>query len=734
MNPKNNPAQHQFPEENTIEISTSWLDRLAYHIAFFLNGLFIFLLIFESRFVAPQWMKAVGRIHPLILHFPLVVLMLYGVWVLISGKKESGRWSQRLAEILLLIGVFTASVAAFSGFILSKEEGYELETLVWHKWTGVAVSLFSIVWYSYRHYFLPWKITSKIVAVSFIAVLTIAGHLGGNLTHGSDFLISPLPAPEKKKVAIEDALVYDDLVQPVLQQKCYACHNGEKSKGDLQMHTRELLAKGGKSGMLWDTTKADLGLLLQRIHLPAEDKKHMPPRGKVQLTDDEVMLLAAWIKSGSRFDQKVSTLSPQDPVYSYAINILGGGRIEEYDFVAADPAAIQKLNTNYRLIRPLSAESPALSVNFYNRASFKSEDVAGLSALANQIVSMDLSKMPVKDEDLKSLAQFPELRKLILNFTDIEGKTLGELRKLTRLRELSLSGTQVTIAEVKVLAGMPSLQKVYVWSTSVKPEDISAFKSQTKIQFETGYQSDTVILALNPPIIENENQILSGNATIKLKHQIPGTTIRYTIDGSEPDSLTSLVYKEPIRIAKNTKVKARAFKSGWYGSKGAEKFFFLSAFPIDSVRLITPPDPKYPAQKDATLADGIKSDNSQSSGKWLGYRDTDFQTYLFFRKSVHAQSVTISMLQSINGYIFPPVKVEVWGGANENNLKLLKTITPDRPVKETQNVDNLAIEADFQPQYISCIKIKAVPLNKLPAWHPGKGEKAWIFVDEVFVN
>jgi uncharacterized membrane protein len=73
------------------------------------------------------------------------------------------------------------------------------------------------------------------------------------------------------------------------------------------MQTQALLSKGGKGGVPWDTTKADLGLLISSLHLPLEDKKHMPPRGKVQLTDDEIVLLAAWVKGGSRFDQLVSS-------------------------------------------------------------------------------------------------------------------------------------------------------------------------------------------------------------------------------------------------------------------------------------------------------------------------------------------------------------------------------------------------------------------------------------------
>jgi uncharacterized membrane protein len=729
--------QPNFSNKADSDNANSGLLNLVYNFTFFLNGLLIFLLIFESRFTVPHWMQSFGRLHPLVLHFPLVVLMLYAFWVLIVEKEASHRWNSAIANILFLIGTFTAVFAAFSGFVLSKEDGYEGDTLFWHKWIGVGISVGSLIWYGLRHYFAPWKVSSKILAFTFLSLLIVVGHLGGNLTHGEDFLISPIPvsAETVNKVAIEDAKVYDHLVQPVLQQKCYSCHNEEKSKGNLQMQTKALLAKGGKSGMLWDTTKADLGLLLNRVHLPLDDKKHMPPRGKTQLTEEEIVLIAAWVKDGFRFDQMVSSLPPQSAVYSYAENVLGGGRTEEiYDFSAADADKVKGLNTNYRLVKSLSADSPALFVNFYNRANFKADDISALLPLKEQIVSMDLSKMPVKDEDLKVLAQFTELRKLILNFTDVQGNTLGELKKLSKLRELSLSGTAVKLIQVKVLEQIPSLKKVYVWSTGLSPEELTQLKKEKRIYFEAGYTNDTIKLALNPPIIENENQILSGSKGIVLKHQIPGTEIRYTVDGSTPDSATSLVYKKPVFITRNTKLKARAFKNGWYGSKVSGKYFFKSTFHIDSVRLITAPDQKYPAQKNLTIADGIKSDNTPSSGKWLGYRDQEFQAYLLFKKPVRAQNVTLSMLRNVGGYIFPPVKIEVWGGADEHNMKLLKTLNPQMPDKTTENVDNMVFEADFAPLELNCIKVIAKPLTKLPVWHPGKGEKAWVFVDEVFVN
>jgi uncharacterized membrane protein len=710
---------------------------LTYNLAFFLNGLLVFLLVFESRFTVPFWMQAVGRMHPLVLHFPLVVLILYSLWVVFVEKPDSTRWNAEIGDSLLLIGTLTAVVAAFSGFVLSKEDGYESGTLLWHKWLGIAISLVSLGWYAARKYLEPWKLPSKVVAVSFLVLLFVGGHLGGNLTHGEDFLISPLRLSEDNtpKVAFEEAQVYNDLVKPVLEQKCLSCHNQEKSKGDLQMQTQALLAKGGKGGMLWDTTKADLGLLISRLHLPLDDKKHMPPRGKAQLTDDELMLLAAWVKGGSRFDQRVSALSPQNPMYAYAQNVLAGDRREEqYDFSAADPDDIQKLNTNYRLVKPLSAGSPALFVNFYSRGNFKSEDIEGLTPLNRQIVSMDLSKMPVKDEDMKTLAKFPELRKLILNFTDITGATLGELKKLENLRELSLSGTAVKMEHVKSLETFPHLKRVYLWNTGLSLEELAALKKGQKMVFETGFRSDTLILALNAPIIVTEKQLVSSGETISLKHQIAGTVIRYTLDGSEPDSIQSAVYEKPISINTNVQLKAKAFRKGWYGSQQVGKYFFKAGYPIDSVQLITPVDQRYKANGASSLSDGKIGDTERVSGNWLGFVENDFQSYLFFKKPVKASKVTFSMLRNLDSYIFPPTRIEVWGGADEKSLKLLKVLTPDMPEKNLPGAENLVYEATFEPHELHCMKLVAKPLAKLPAWHGGKGQKAWIFVDELIVN
>jgi uncharacterized membrane protein len=130
-----------------------------------------------------------------------------------------------------------------------------------------------------------------------------------------------MPEKKQQQVLLEDAIVFNDLVKPILQTKCMSCHNNKKAKGDLIMETEELLLKGGKTGKLWDSTSADFGLLMKRIHLPLETKKHMPPQGKPQLTDDEMAVLSNWIKSGADFKIKVTELESESDLRKIADRI-----------------------------------------------------------------------------------------------------------------------------------------------------------------------------------------------------------------------------------------------------------------------------------------------------------------------------------------------------------------------------------------------------------------------------
>ena len=104
-----------------------------------------------------------------------------------------------------------------------------------------------------------------------------------------------------------------------------------------------------------------------------------------------------------------------------------------------------------------------------------------------------------------------------------------------------------------------------------------------------------------------------------------------------------------------------------------------------------------------------------------------------FAQEISLHQLAVSCLLQPGSYIMPPVRVEVWGGSDSGHLRLLGKATPHRLTK-MEGSSNLPVEIGFQLTKVSLVKVVVVPLNPLPAWHPGKGEKGWAFIDEVFFN
>ena len=712
------------------------LKNILFNITIAINGLLIFLLVFESRIILPAWVQVLGRMHPMVMHFPIVLLVLFSVAsVLLYNKIDSDEEYQHAAGLFLIITALTAAFTAMMGVFLSREPGYDADALQWHKWTGAILSVSSLCWYILYKNILSNKIISILVAAVAFALIIFTGHEGAEITHGKNYLLAPV-MPNQKQVMIsaEDAIVFTDMVAPILKAKCASCHNSKKAKGDLIMETAELLLKGGKNGKLWDTAAADLGLMLHRIHLPFDQKKHMPPQGKPQLTEDDIAILTAWVRKGSDFKLKLASLPASDDLHQLGNKIFMQSEIATYDFDAADAAVVEKLNTVNRVVKNEAYGSPALNVSFFNSSIFNAVQLSELDKVKKQIVTLNLNKMPLTDADIKTISGFENLRRLNLSFTGINGTTLSELGKLKYLTNLSLSGTNITASQLSALQKINGLKTVYVWHTKVADIDVAQLQTKIKsIRFITGYNGDTTIIKLTPPVVLNEEGFITTPIPLRLKHYIQGAAIRYTTDGSMPDSVHSPLYTGKEIISSNVLVRAKAYKSGWISSDLVEVNFYKTTYTPDSAIYILPADSSYADEQDKKLFDHEKGETNFRSGKWVGFRKNNMSCLLHFASPVQIQSVTLSCLLDFGSYIMPPQKIEIWGGDDPKKLKLLHQQTPEQPTM-LQPANLRGFECKFAPVTVKYIKVVGITVGKLPAWHPGKGDKAWIFTDEVLIN
>jgi uncharacterized membrane protein len=709
-----------------------------YNVTFAFNCLLVFLVLFGKTLAIPTWLQVVGRMHPLLLHFPIVLLAIAAVWegfLFKNSENTEGGYKRETGDWILLSAAFLAGISALMGLFLAQEEGYNADAIAWHKWTGVGVSLISILWYAFRNRVRETKNLSLAASVLSLVAIILAGHQGANITHGEGFLTAPLkPKIEVTQVKMDDAVVFKDMVKPILDKKCLSCHNSQKAKGELMMETQEQILKGGKSGKLWDVASADLGLLMQRIHLPLDEKKHMPPIGKPQLNDEEKAILRHWLKNGADFNKKINDLADTDTLKIIANNVLKTTKTEQFNFPPADENTVKKLSNNYRIIYPLALNSPALVVDFFGASFFSSEQLKELQGVKAQLVHLNLNKMPVQDGDLKTIADFTQLRKLNLSFTQIKGASLVELKNLKELRQLSLSGTGVKLADLEVLKNMPHLSALFLWNTSLSEGDNAVLKTKLPHTFiDSGFQGDTVVAKLSAPIlVEDEIKVFQNDTKIHLKHYVKGAIIRYTLDGTNPDSLKSPIYEDGILIDKTTVLKAKAYLPNWISSDTLTQQLYKVGFAADSIRLVQAPNPQYSGSS-KLLFDNKLGEANFKSGRWLGFRETFLEGYLYFNKPITLSKLTFSTLIDINSYIMPAQQLEVWGGTTTSNLTLLKTLNPTQP---TQGLPNYiqSYECNFNPKQVTVLKVIGKPVQKLPSWHPGKGDKGWFFVDELFLN
>ena len=691
--------------------------KLSNLILWGLQGFLVFLLIFNSRFNLP--ISGIGHIHPLILHLPIGFGVLF--FGLFSIKNQLTSFDVLAEFLLLLTAIFATSTAIF-GLFLAKEGGYEASVLDWHQWSGIAVSFVYFGWVQVRR-------NNVYGAALGFFVLVIAGHTGASITHGENYLNFG-----KQTVQItSESIVFEDIVKPILKSKCESCHNDQKSKGALKMNSIDNLLKGGKSGSLWKAGDALNSHLIQRIKLPLNAKEHMPPLGKAQLTLDEISILSLWVKEGASFDKRLGQLSRNFQSLIQPSNKTEN--LKSYDFSAASESIIESVNTPYCTVYPIAYDSPALQADFYVAAKFDFKTLSNLTSVREQLIGLQLSKMPISNESIKIISKFNNLEKLNLNFTPIDDSGLGQIEGLNHLKKLSISGTKTSKSGImKLLPKLPELKEIQVWNTNLIPSDLFALQKKFPfVNFNVGYIPKDETLQINPPILVNENLVLRPNEKLLFKHTIRDVLFRYTLNDSLPDSLHSKATANSIALTQFSKVRIMATKPGWRASNTIDIRVYKAQYIPFRMELLSKPDPKYSAAGGESLKDfvlGAREVKGVPNFSWLGFYKNDLDVLAIFKKPTTINGVTLSYLEKTDSDVFPPTRIEVWGGDSPVKMRLLAFGKPIQP-KQKNGYNPQGINIPVINGSMKYYRIKAERLKRLPNFVDNKGKSGWLKVDEL---
>lgn len=273
-----------------------------------------------------------GRLHPMVVHFPVSLLVVALLMEVIGGKRKADSFRAGI-RMLVFIGAISAVAAVVFGLLLSNTEDYGGDTLSIHQWTGIATMVFACI--TAGGYLKQWRFRKTLLTFTVVGV-TIAGHYGAGLTHGEDYLTSVIPGNDSfadtssgagnfllagHTGPLTDVQVQDLNLQvrTIFAHNCNNCHGEAKVKGKLRLDTKAFAMQGGENGVVIVPGDPGKSELMKRILLPKSHKKAMPAKGK-SLTKEEVAVLDYWIKQGAPWPEgeqksvfRVAALEPRTP-------------------------------------------------------------------------------------------------------------------------------------------------------------------------------------------------------------------------------------------------------------------------------------------------------------------------------------------------------------------------------------------------------------------------------------
>jgi uncharacterized membrane protein/mono/diheme cytochrome c family protein len=421
----------------------------------------------------------IARLHPVLVHLPIGILIMACLfqWLSISNRYV---FLQPAVPVALFWGMLGAAISCITGYLLSQSGDYDQLLTSRHQWFGIAVAIFSLVLYL-LHKLSVGEILARWLSLVLVILISITGHLGGTLTHGEGYLTAGLGSGSNDKASIkpianvQEAVAYEEIVQPILQSKCYSCHGATKQKGKLRLDNEELIMKGGEDGKVLIAGKADESELIKRIFLPIGDEDHMPPKAKPQLTETEVLLLHWWVNSGADFKKKVNELEQPEKMKPVLASLQTGGKeaqsltdVPAEPVEKADDIVVNKLRQAGVVVVPVAQNSNYLMANFVTTYSTHDSIMQLLSTLKKQLIWLKLSNRAIGDSAMPFVAACSSLTRLYLNHTTITDKGLEKLSTLNQLQLLNLVGTKVTADGILRLKGLSGLRQLFLYHTEVK--------------------------------------------------------------------------------------------------------------------------------------------------------------------------------------------------------------------------------------------------------------------------
>ncbi len=459
--------------------------------------------------------RFVGRLHPVLVHFPIALLIAGLFFEMVSIVVRRNRTKPSPTGLACVaLGAIGAGVAAWAGWLNADLETHGrgvADLMETHRWLGIAAAVMAgvallagLIGASGRAR--GMTAAYRVVLIGTASVVGLAGHWGGSMVYGEGYLTAVLfpepvhvepepadvvvpesvdadvvePAAEEERETSDGAAVtvnFQTQIKPIFERSCIECHGPSKKKGNLRLDARRYV---------FDERDADAQVIVPgdswasdlffRVSLPVDDPDVMPPEGDAPaLSASEIGLIEQWIDEGAHWGESRGASVPSEAGFDAPETTdqpeIGTDDVLEVQ-MPDEPtlaAAIEAIRDRGGVVEREAIGTRRVLVRMdLLGESVTDDDLALLEPLGGSLVSLHLGGTSVTDEGVSSLRQFGNLEQLQLQRTGVTDDGVRALSGLTRLRFLNLHMTGVTDESLVSLAGVPTLARVYVWETGVR--------------------------------------------------------------------------------------------------------------------------------------------------------------------------------------------------------------------------------------------------------------------------
>ena len=430
-----------------------------------------------------------GRFHPLLVHLPIGFLIL-AILIEIYCSLFKIRINQSIINFTWFVAFFSSVITTVLGLLVAETGHYIDENLFMHKIFGLSLTAISFISWFLRLSIFSNLFSSSLKTLSntvIIVLLTLTGHYGGNLTHGETYLVDYAPENIKQllvkknrdvELEIDSVKIYNDLIQPIFNQKCVSCHNKEISRGNLNMDSYGNVLKGGSSGNPINKSDPRKSLLIKRITMPTSELKYMPPDGE-PVSFDEIKTLIWWINNLDKSNENLVSLKVEDDIKEslemlYSLNFREKQWFEKLLTDKLEESLVQNIDKSVFQIKFISNDKKFISVKSLKK-NISISDIEKLEKISRNITYFTAKSSNLSNESIKSISSFKNLVKLEIQDNNIDDESIKILQSLKNLEILNIHNTKITRQSIGVLKNFKNLKRAYVWGTSITKREVVEF-------------------------------------------------------------------------------------------------------------------------------------------------------------------------------------------------------------------------------------------------------------------